>query len=301
MIKRKVFGVGVAIAIVLSLCACEKKEERKEPIYLVDSSLSPMHDVGKEEFYSCYDYGVNMSACNKEELSDVKKEVKSIREENSNAKYRYSNYKYENENSKKKGTFYSVYDVYYTDNEKIDYLHGTDIVCFYSTNYNDVVDKETVYPEIAEEELVKIAEEFLLSIMDRKTFDNFTYHSESTKLDAKSGDYFMAYVRYIEGYETDENFCIWIDQATKKVRAYNGYNLKKYDSLIDKMEKSKLDVAKENLDRKVKELRHTDSEIYRPIVYQVVTNTSGELFMYLDYIYESERGESRTELYVSIE
>ena len=118
------------------------------------------------------------------------------------------------------GTYYSQFDRYENDSEIIDYLHGTDQIVYYSTPS----DSDPAISLMSEEKVKAIAEAFILDIISQESFDQLSYVQMST--DALNR-YALLYVRYIEGYPTDETISIWIDKDGT-VSGYNGYNVGKY-------------------------------------------------------------------------
>lgn len=177
------------------------------------------------------------------------------------------------------GTYYSQFDRYENDSEIIDYLHGTDQIVYYSTPS----DSDPALSLMSEEKVKAIAEAFILDIISQESFDQLSYVQMST--DALNR-YALLYVRYIEGYPTDETISIWIDKDGT-VSGYNGYNVGKYDPLSEKLSKQALDAAYSTLTEKINKLELTELKCHEP---QLVTSSTGVVFVQVSITYVDQIG-----------
>ena len=118
-------------------------------------------------------------------------------------------------------------------------MHDTDIISYYHRPFN----ADDSYPLMDEMGVKEIAETFLKNIVSEERFNTFAYSGMT--MDAL-GRYALSYIRYVEGYPTDEVLSVWVDRCGD-VSGYNGYNLQKYDSIEKTISKEKLDVAKKFL------------------------------------------------------
>ena len=173
------------------------------------------------------------------------------------------------------GTYYSKYDRYETNSEIIDFVHGTNQIAFYSVDYND----DTSSPVMSEEEVKKIAETFILSLISEEAFEKFTY--VDMEIDPL-GRYSLLYRRYIEGYRTDETISIWVDR-NGHVSAYNGYNVGKYDSMDIQISSSMLETADKLLRQEIASLNLKNLSCNDP---KIITSTEGKLYLQMAIFYD---------------
>ncbi len=143
--------------------------------------------------------------------------------------------------------FYCAYDAYMCGDEKFIFLRGTDLLCFYNKPFNP--DKQ--YPLLSEDSVKEIADEFLSTILPESVLSKFVYESFSMDI---LGRYSMRYTRYICGYRTDEHISIAVDRCGD-VSGYNGFNVKKYDTLEGKLNK---DAIKRTADALLTDLQSLD-------------------------------------------
>ncbi len=290
MMKKIATIICVVFVSFLTLYGCGKREDLyKDRERVFCTNILPV-DGWKEfdVFDYAEEYGINTKIeCKK--LSDVKNEVNGIFWK-ANLDYKESVCSKKSSISDEDGTFYSVYDVYENNLERVMYLHDTDIICSYSAeggNYGK-------YEEKSDKEVRQIAENFLMRIMSEKTFSEFELDSFYT---ASRGMYGVKYVRYMNGYKTDETIDVQI-YKTGAIAYYNALELKKYDAFENKVKKAELDSAKAALIKKAEELNLNKVELQE---YELVTNTEGKLFMKSGFWYVDEKGlDSYAEIYVNV-
>ena len=278
---KKILVVILAICIMLWLCSCSNEAAEKKtdnnPLILAVSAQgvtnSKVHGIGDPTEYGLY------TASERRQLSDARNTVKSPFNSSKELQYKCSECIFKNSLNAEIGDFYCIYDEYSSGKEDIMLLHDTDIVCFYHKEYNP----DESYPLMEEVEVRAIAENFLKSIMSEETFSKFDYKRMS--MDAL-GRYGLAYVRYIEGYPTDETLSVFVDRCGE-VSGYNGLNLKKYDTLEDSLTKEQIEKTETYLLRYIDSQEGQVLEKYDPVI---VTNTSGELYLSMKFSYQNTDG-----------
>ena len=232
-------------------------------------------------------YGIDTSQ-NMETFEELKNTVKKLPfDDEKEFVYEYSQCAYKTSESQEYGTFYSIYDSYRYEKETIQYLHGTDLLCFYSVD--DATIDGVTFPIQSEEEAKNAANAFLLSFLSETELDKF---SEVSVESSRSFPFRVKYTRVIEGYKTDEELWVFFNK-NGNFSGYNGYNLKKYDNLLDRISKEKLDEAKEALLDKLSASEKTDFSYEDP---RITTDTSGNLYLEVKYSYTSESGARKVEI-----
>ena len=191
------------------------------------------------------------------------------------------------------GNFYSIYDIYRYENEKLQYLHNTDLLCYYFCS-------EGYFPEpidLSPEDAVKISDEFLHIFLSDDQFAKF----EVFNIRIRPGGsifYIVQYGREIAGYQTDEILSVLIS-FSGKVIGYNGFNLNKYDQFADRLNIEAVETAQKLLEEKIKSLELSNCSMRTPVI---TANTSGELFLQIDVEYTHESNMRRLDSYfISIE
>ncbi len=196
--------------------------------------------------------------------------------------YQHSNCAPKFNGSKEYGTYYSVYDVYKYEKEEIEYLHGTDILCFYFSSEGCI--ENIVLTEHSKEGAKNAADSFLLKFLSPQELNEF---GEVTVDDSsKICSYTVCYTKLIDGYKTDEQLWLFFD-SEGNLKGYNGYNLKKYDALEDRITKEKLDAAKEALLDKLSSTEKLDFKHEEP---KIITDTAGNVYLEILYSYRLEEG-----------
>jgi hypothetical protein len=203
-------------------------------------------------------------------------------------KYHESECAYKTSDSQEYGTFYSIYDVYKYGKEEVAYLHGTDLLCFYSAS-NANIDGITS-PVQSNEAAKSAADTFLLTFLSQAELDKF--NEISLENSNYVFPYTVTYTRVIEGYKTDEELWVFFD-ADGNFRGYNGYNLNKYDNLLDKISKEKIDAAKAAL------MQNISANVKKAFSYEeprLTTDTSGNIYLEMEYMYTNDEGMEQIEI-----
>ena len=196
--------------------------------------------------------------------------------------YLYSQGKLKNSTFNEFGSYYSVYDRYSNENEWIDYLHGTNKIKFY-VNFAASDHSDISKAPISEEQALSIAQKLIEDTVSKEylkmlTFDHICIDSDN--------EFSILYVRYIHGYPTDETISINITQSGDIVY-YNGYNTEKYDELISKIDLESLQVAHDNLTKKINDMKLSEIECSSPML---ITSADGIVFMEMIVSYKTESG-----------
>ena len=252
------------------------KPSLNERVFL---SVQTMGGESTNGFVNSTVYGIDTSQ-NMETFEELKNTVKKLPfDDEKEFVYEYSQCAYKTSESQEYGTFYSIYDSYRYEKETIQYLHGTDLLCFYSVD--DATIDGVTFPIQSEEEAKNAANAFLLSFLSETELDKF---SEVSVESSSSFPFRVKYIRVIDGYKTDEELWVFFNK-NGNFSGYNGYNLKKYDNLLDRISKEKLDEAKEILLDKILETDRTDFSYEDP---QITTDTVGNIYLQIKYSYTTE-------------
>ncbi len=253
------------------------KPSLNERVFL---SVQTMGGESTNGFVNSTVYGIDTSQ-NMETFEELKNTVKKLPfDDEKEFVYEYSQCAYKTSESQEYGTFYSIYDSYRYEKETIQYLHGTNLLCFYSVD--DATIDGVTFPIQSEETAKQAADIFLLKFLSQSELDK--YSDISFEASSKVFPYTVTYTRVIEGYKTDEQLWVFFDKKGN-FNGYNGYNLKKYDNLLDRISKEKLDEAKEILLDKISEIDRTDFSYEDP---QITTDTVGNIYLQIKYSYTTE-------------
>ncbi|MBQ8743426.1 MAG: hypothetical protein IJZ03_08690 [Clostridia bacterium] len=185
------------------------------------------------------------------------------------------------------GSFYNAFDIYSNKNngEKFTVLRGTDIVVFYENLSKSKVD----FAEAKEEDLKTVAREFLLKIMSEEKFNEYTFVQSDSLLAPPL--HAILYVKYVEGYKTDESISIFFDPSGETVMGYNGYNVGKYDTLETNITKKALDEARDALNEKLASMKLENLQTHDPCI---ITNSEGKVFLEMKFSYDHPDGYAAT-------
>ena len=288
------FIISIILCFGLLACSDDQSKETGQKIPVGPSlnervflNVQTMGGESTNGFVNSTVYGIDTSQ-NMETFKELKNTVKKLPFDNEKEfVYEYSQCAYKTSESQEYGTFYSVYDVYSNGKERIMHLSGTDLLCFYTSS--EPLEGMTVEAK-SKEEAKNIADNFLLQFLTREELNNYTdVNVDDTD---KLFSYYIRYTREIEGYKTDEE--LWLSfNKDGFLRGYVGYNLKKYDNLLDRISKEKLDEAKAALLDKLSAGEKTDFSYEDP---RITTDTSGNLYLEVKYSYTSESGARKVEI-----
>ncbi len=288
---KKIVILIILATLTLSVCSCgidsrldgnsvntsdgEENDVKSDKIFLITFSEGVSQDTFKN-FKDSAEFGLNMSL-ERTQLTDVEAAKKHPMDAQKTLNYSYSEVISQDSTAIKEGTFYSVYDFYVLDDEKIAFLHDSDTVCFYTKPYNP----DEGYPIMSEERVKEIADDFLLTVISEPFFSNFEYEGAFTDV---LGRYALLYKRYVCGYPTDETISIWIDRSGE-ISGYNGYNVNKYNTLITDISATAIELSADVLLSELKSLELTGFMSAQP---ELTTNSDGVVFVSIKFSYESD-------------
>ena len=288
------FIIFIILCLGLFACSDDQPNEMGQNIpgepSLNERVFLNVQTMGREStngFVNSTVYGIDTSK-NMETFEELENTVKKLPFNNEKEfVYEYSQCSYKSADSQEYGTFYSIYDSYRHEEETIQYLRGTDLLCFYSVD--DATIDGVTFPIQSEEEAKNAANAFLLSFLSETELDKF---SEVSVESSSSFPFRVKYTRVIDGYKTDEELWVFFNK-NGNFSGYNGYTLKKYDNLLDRISKEKLDEAKEALLDKLSASKKTDFSYEDP---RITTDTSGNVYLEIRYSYTSESGTKLVEI-----
>ncbi len=271
--KKIVTVISVILIMMTSLCACAEKER-----VFLSTTTNGVANEKTNSFKNPKEYGIGMLTTSGKKYDELIGKSKKPFEKEETYTYKDSSYKKKNSKSDEAGTFYCVYDEYTGEHKYVKYIHGTDNMTYYFDS--TVKDKESdSYPEKSDDELRKIAKQFFLSIMSEEQFSN--YDEDSIIKDNMDDGYWVSYARYIEGYLTDDILHIWI-KNNGEIRSYTGPCFGKYEEIKSDIKKNELDETKKILMEKMESVGLTN---YVCDGAQIVTDTSGKIYLGLHYHY----------------
>lgn len=248
---RKIFVLTCVVALMCSLVACNK-EVGSEEIFILTGSNGV--DGDRESFKGLIrdgnDYGLYMLP-NKVKDSEVDK-IKNIK----GSKEGEYQYEYSEEYTKKLDSdkVERIFDMYFKrvdDNgeekviEQCRYLRDTEFICTYFSFQENV----GIYK--GEGDTRGIAEEYLVKILSKEGFEEYT-HTETRSVEYRNKTLYR-YTRFIEGYKTNDEITIYVDEDGY-VASYYIWEYGKYDTLKNSLTKEQLDKTKEKLDAKIAEV-----------------------------------------------
>lgn len=287
---KKIVILSLLVVLMLSACSCGvdtrlddnyvnasdgvENEIKSDKMFLITFSEGASSDVFTN-FKDAEEFGLNFSL-ETAQLIDVGATKKHPLDAQKELHYSYSEVMPQDRLTIKEGAFCRVYDFYVLNDEKFGFLHNSDTVCFYTKPYNPDVE----YPIMSEDMVKVIADEFLLTVISEPVFSNFEYEGMSTDV---LGRYALLYKRYVCGYPTDETISIWIDRSGT-ISGYNGYNVKKYNSLINSVSELKIKLSADALLSELKSLDLADLKIAQP---ELIANSDGVLFVSIKFSYKS--------------
>ncbi|MBP3333616.1 MAG: hypothetical protein J6M35_06170 [Clostridia bacterium] len=237
-------------------------------------------------FVHINDYGVNHGTKSEKKVFDELKGATKIPFEGSGTfVYDYSDCQFKTNKSDEYGDFYSIYDRYKGNKSYVNYLHGTDILTCY-VNKDALAYRNKDNKTMAAAECKRIAEKFISNILTPEEFSKFNEGVFVTPFASNDGLFSYHYTRFIGGYATDEYVYVVVT-ADGEIAAYVAHNFGKYDTLISKLTKEKIDAAKEKLENKIEELELPNLSMTS---HNIVTNTSGDAFLRITIEYGGNEG-----------
>ncbi len=212
-------------------------------------------------------------------LSNAKQTISSPFSGNETFTYEKSKCTFKDSKENEYGGFYSVYDTYTNAaGERVEMLHGTDIVGFYDRNSTER-DPMGAVTTIDETKAKQIADEFLGEILPEEYRESLVY--TGTSYDERFNTWRIGYHTVIEGYTTDDDQIVYLD-GDGEVDGYHGYDTLKYETLKDDITVEKLDAAKAALEEKITSDSTGEIRMGEP---WIVTNTSGDPYLLIGFSY----------------
>ena len=301
MKNNKIVSIALLIILCLGFTACNSVETYK-PIdpdaYVI---LHVPSEGSKSEielgYESIDEYGFYTRSEDKvfDELKG--KTIKNPFNADSVLEYKSSDCALKTADGNEYGSFYSIYDVYESKTEEIEYLHGTDKLCGYFNRETTVSKGEKEEnKKLDKSDYRRISDEFLLKFLSQEELNSFDKVSMSDP--SQLFDCTVTYKKTICGYETDEVLQVFFDN-TGVIRIYNGRKLGKYDSLENQIDQERLDHAKEYLLNKIEKKGLKDLEIRGPVL---TTNGEGELYLRVVFEYVNSENMPRGDvMYVNVQ
>ncbi len=286
---KKMICILFSLIFLIATCSCgkntqtgdeaannakDKKPAETDGLLLLDVSEDGVSDKF-ETYESARKYGVGgTSILTWTQLTDVEATKEHPLDTQKTLSYSYSKVLPE-EGLLTTNDFYCAYDAYMCGDEKFVFLHGTDLLCLYtkSSNFNNQC------ATISENGAKEIADEFLSTILPESVLSKFVY--ERFSVDDLSG-YVVGYSRYVCGYRTDEGIGVWIDRCGN-VFGYNGYNVKKYDTLEGKLNK---DAIKRTADALLTDLQSLNLNNLWTSEPDLTTGSDGTVYVRIHFTYE---------------
>ncbi|MBQ7376480.1 MAG: hypothetical protein IJW52_06315 [Clostridia bacterium] len=299
----RIILVCLSLIITLSFIACsdvssdegtvEVTEEKKEPIFLTLSAEGSA-DEAFLGFGDAKAYGLGVSE-KKVILEDMKgKTIECPLGTGSVFTYFESRCAPKNKATDEYGSFYSVYDIYFDEkgNERIYLRNSEEPVCVLFFSLEGLKDVKLSPDDL--ETARAASDAFLLKFFSQDTLNNY----ENVKAEVDDNNmYRIHYARYICGYKTDEYITVYVNKEGY-FYMYVAWDVKKYDEIASKIDKSELDAAKDLLLEKIESLGDKVVKIGDAMI---TTDTEGNVYLKMPYEYmnkdESKRGGI---LYVSI-
>jgi hypothetical protein len=268
----------------------------KEPTFLVSMGNSSSN-IEREGFDRAASVGIDNVP--RDIVLDELKDKKIDFGEYKDIEYKGSRTINFSDDAEKQGTFYAVYDEYeriiddalvtvsyYRDSGK---LRSYDFV-----KLNNFTDTST--PAIDAEQAEKIAEETILSLIDKELFEKYTLIDVKTM--PTSDKYCVYYRRQIEGYATEEKIEIYLYE-NGDIWGILFDNVEKFDNVSAKLTKKKLDAAKDTLTEKIEAMELKDMKFAG--VPEIVTDVFGKVYLGICVTHKTEMGSVMETFYISIE
>ena len=264
----------VIILVITMLGSCHSSDN--DPVFLVmsgEDSVTVSHD-GFEDAKNA-GFGVSRQEKYFEELEG--KKINFL--DNKDLIYQKSIVAYRSLNSNEIGSFYSVFDEYKSQDGLVEVrcIQGTNKPVYYSVNTS--IKNDSSEKQIDEKQAQKIAEEFILECFDEDMLDKYTLVDVS--LSPTGLSYVVYYVRYIDGYSTEEDIEVYLDMSGD-IWGANFDNVEKFDNVSTKITKKKLDSAYEQLKEKIDSLELKDVKINDP---SIVTDVMGNVYLEISVSY----------------
>ncbi len=156
---------------------------------------------------------------------------------------------------------YAYIDKNTGDRVEVKYLNETNTVGFVYRFSKDIKGWTQDDKYLHDEELNMIARDFLLSLLPDEELEKYTLIDISLPQKGNSIYYYVTYMRYINGYETDDILSVSISQ-NKEIVGYNGKNYKKYSSVENLLTLERINAVSTALRDKIDGLNVEYESIY---------------------------------------
>lgn len=181
--------------------------------------------------------------------------------------------------------FNQIFDEYVSENRetRVEIIRHNGCVRRYSKKAS-VTTEQTRYDQ---NQLQKIAEQFILSIISPEEFSEYRLSTVQAPGESIFDEYVFGYYREVCGIGTDETIGILVNTEGIVVE-YTANNLKKYSSLSKKITKEKLDTVADIMKNQVNKA-YPNARVYDK--YHLTTDTSGNVYVQLDVSLPGDRGD----------
>lgn len=181
--------------------------------------------------------------------------------------------------------FNQIFDEYVSENRetRVEVIRHNGCVRRYSKKAS-VTTEQTRYDQ---NQLQKIAEEFILGIISSEEFSEYRLSTVTAPGESIFDEYVFGYCREVCGISTDETIGVWVNTEGIVVD-YTANNLKKFSSLSKKITKEKLDTVADIMKNQVNKA-YPNARVYDR--YLLTTDTSGNLYVQLSVSLPGNKGD----------
>lgn len=180
-----------------------------------------------------------------------------------------------------------AYDKYAINSDdhtvSLDYVHGTDTLCFYWRSFDYGVIDESAFTE---EVLKETAEKFLSNTFKINNLNEYLLNNYYLNEDLVPERYSMFYVKRIHGYATEDVISISIGPQGEVISC-NAKNYGKIDGIEKEYSKEKIDAVCKALEDKISSFSPQNLTSTAPTL---TTNIYGDLFLEISVMYDVSSG-----------
>jgi hypothetical protein len=281
---KRISSIILCLLLISSLISCNTQQDQakhttttntseaestpKEDLFLISTSESGSQLAEQSSaFKSAITHGIGSSS-HTVAIDSLKNKTKNPFSDGTEFTYKQSEVKYKSAGSTEIGSFYSQYDVYTTQNKRVEYLTDSNLITYYS----DSNSKANGQQQCTDETLLKSANDFLKKCIPESELLQYTCSETTFTVAGMTG---IEFTRYIEGYKTDDILIVYFGDDGS-IKSYNGSEACKFNSVSTKITKEKLDTATAKLMEKIEALELANLTHGDPVL---TTNTSGEVFI----------------------
>lgn len=303
---KKYITLVLVIFALISVCGCTKDSSGIDgpmdvtadtiDVYIASGTLlgSDLSDSTKtaSSFIdkNTTEFGIDIRSKERIHVSDIPK-TKTAIVNGKNVQLNYDKSKILSTQTKE-NRFNRRYDNYiYREDEEgnpsklveIAYLANSDVMTTYIAMAGNAEFWNEGLSIISDDELRQIADEYLLSIMSQKEYDEYTLTLFETPGNSSSKSYRVRYRKFIYGYPTDCALDVVIDQ-NKKVVMFIGANRQKYDGFEEDYSKEMVSAVYKALDEKIKNMNLENATVCNQ---RLTTDIYGGFYIGMDIEYGS--------------